>query len=919
MIIMKFFILPLILLCQICLAQSSLKSQLQMVVSKSILPKNTKIIEVFQKESEIVLTLDVSPQFLKYDFNEEVLEQVSHDLDMTLFEIAPDVKKIHLAVMRDGKKVALSNFLKIEKTPIKEPAHEESLNKKRVHNKGSISGALSDKVLFISQAHGWIDYNDSREWATQRGINNDIVEDFVNSEATNQYLLEYLRNAGAKIFTVRELDMNNNMVIVDNEDGLAHASNGTYEEVGASNLFNNSSANGFKNFQAPYANLTDPFRSNGGSDRVITTALSETARAVWSPVIPEDGYYHVYVSYSGVGNRPTDAKYIVHHGGLETVVYVNQEVHRYVWNDIGEFYFKAGGNDFVALSNESAESGTTVSADAVRFGGGMGDVKGNYHPVISTHPRWEEGARSYVQFQGANSSIYTVGDVGARSKFAAWEHYSVEDSVYVSWHSNAFNGSARGTNTYIYSSNPPDGTYDTTQAVAGSAQLQTAIHSEIINDIHQAWDSNWQDRGKRSAYFGEINPARNNEMPSVLIEMAFHDNVDDANALRNPQFRKLVARSVYQGIVKYFAQRDSLSINLVPDEITHFAVKSVQNGQIHLSWQAPLTDGNDIGGGAASSYVVYQSTDGYNFDDGSQTNDLFYDVTNLAAGTVYYFKVKAKNAGGLSLASETLGARVRYANENRVLVVNGFDRLNSGQLISMNMPDIGGFVDRMFLRQMNAFNYTIQHGDAINEAGVGFDSIANELIEDNSFSLNANDYQVVLWILGEESSLGSTLTAAEQNQLTSYLNAGGKLFISGAEIAWDLDNLGSSADKNFYHNVLMTQYTADDANTYQASGQVASPFATLGTLNFDDGSHGTYQVEFPDVIAPLNSAATCLQYLGAQSACTYVDTGTYQVIHLGFPFETIYPKSKRNDLMAQSMDYFAIPYFSDLIFANGFE
>ena len=62
-----------------------------------------------------------------------------------------------------------------------------------------------------------------------------------------------------------------------------------------------------------------------------------------------------------------------------------------------------------------------------------------------------------------------------------------------------------------------------------------------------------------------------------------------------------------------------------------------------------------------------------------------------------------------------------------------------------------------------------------------------------------------------------------------------------------------------------------------------------------------------------------MAYLGAQSACTYVDTGTYQVIHLGFPFETVYPKSMRNSLMSESMNYFAIPFFSDVIFANDFE
>jgi len=887
-----------------------------------LFPDSAKVINVIKQSQDIVIQLDLPTAFVHNNINEEFLEKISRIIDVNIDQISPESQKIHFAVLIDGKYTALSNFLKIDKVPIKEPDQEARLSKaeKRLKVNGFNQGPLSGKVLFISQAHGWIDYNDSRKWSTQRGITHDIVEDFVNSEAINQYLLEYLNNAGAKVFTLRERDMNHNMVIVDDQDGNSTPNNGIYEEQGPTNLFSDSGANGFKNFQAPYGPTNDPFRDNGGSDRLITTASSETARAVWRPVIPADGYYHVYVSYSGVGDRPTDAQYIVSHGGIETEVLVDQEIHRYVWNNIGQYYFKAGSDDFIALTNKSSESGTTVSADAVRIGGGMGDIYGNYHTdEISTHPRWEEGARPYVQFQGASSSVYASGDVGARSKFAAWEHFSFEDSVYVSWHSNAANGTARGTSSYIYSSNPPDGTFDDTMATAGSAALQAAIHDELINDIRGDWQSDWQDRGYRSAYFGEVNPSNNDEMPSVLIEMAFHDTLADADALRHPGFRKLAARAVYQGIVKYFANRDTLSTFLLPEPPTHIKVESTQSDTLHVSWQAPLTDGSNVVGDAATSYVVYRSTDGYNFDNGVETTDLFYDYNNLELGKVYYIKVRAKNQGGLSLASETLGSRTTYNNESRVLIVNGFDRLTSGQLVYMNMPDIGGFVDRMFLNEMNTFDYAIQHGDAVDDSGVGFDSISNELVEDGLFNLDVNSHQAVIWILGEESSAGMTLNAAEQSQLQNFLNNGGKLFISGAEIAWDLDHLGSVSDQNFYNTVLMSQYIADDAGVFQADGVQGSLFSDLGPINFDDGTHGTYQVEFPDVIGPTLSAQSCMTYLGAQSACTYVDTGTYQVIHLGFPFETIYPETMRNDVMAASMDYFAIPYFSDVIFENDFE
>jgi hypothetical protein len=552
-------------------------------------------------------------------------------------------------------------------------------------------------------------------------------------------------------------------------------------------------------------------------------------------------------------------------------------------------------------------------------------VIGNNNGEISSHPRWEEGARTWTQYQGASESVYQSGDVTARSRFADWEHYASEDSVYISWHSNAATGSARGTSTYIYSANPPDGTYDTTQAHPGSAELQTAIHNELINDIRAGWDSNWTDRGKRSAYFGEVNPTHNDEMPAMLIELAFHDNAADADALRHPQFRKLAARSIYQGIVKYFANRDGLSYTLLPEPPTHLQVTSPGSGRLNIEWQAAPTDTQGLSGDAADGYVVYQSDDGKNFDNGTTVNGLSLTLTELTPGTVKYFKVKAQNAGGLSLDSETLAARVSYnlehINQTRVLVINGFDRLNSGQLIYQNMPGIGsgGFVDRMYLDQMNTFDYVIQHGQAIDDAGVGFDAISNELIEGALYSLSPATHSAVFWILGEESSLGESLNPIEQMALSNYMNAGGKLFISGAEIAWDLDFLGSMADRTFYNGTLMTGYAADDANTYSATGVAGSPFANISNLQFDDGSGDTYDVEFADVLTPLNNAGSCLQYLNNGSACTYVDTGVYQVIHLGFPFETITSNETRNELMAETMNYFAISYFSDVIFVDGFE
>src|SRR5207244_1319578 len=104
---------------------------------------------------------------------------------------------------------------------------------------------------------------------------------------------------------------------------------------------------------------------------------------------------------------------------------------------------------------------------------------------------------------------------------------------------------------------------------------------------------------------------------------------------------------------------------------------------------------------------------------------------------------------------------------------------------------------------------------------VGFDSVQNDAII--SGQVNLANYPVVIWLDGEESTADHSFDATEQTLVTNYLNGGGKLFVSGSEIGWDLvaQNNGSS----FYTNTLKTSYVADDAGTYTASGAAGTIFA----------------------------------------------------------------------------------------------
>ena len=81
--------------------------------------------------------------------------------------------------------------------------------------------------------------------------------------------------------------------------------------------------------------------------------------------------------------------------------------------------------------------------------------------------------------------------------------------MYLSWHSNA--GGGTGTDTF----------YDSSGPVSGSSSLAQSVHSNILEAIWDNHDSNWADRGVKTANFAEVNSSYNNEMPSILIELGF--------------------------------------------------------------------------------------------------------------------------------------------------------------------------------------------------------------------------------------------------------------------------------------------------------------------------------------------------------------------------------------------------------------
>src|SRR6188472_3202924 len=77
-------------------------------------------------------------------------------------------------------------------------------------------GTLNGKIVFTSGGHGW-QWNDTLgRYATDRGDNNEIVEDFGNQEQMT-FFADYALRAGATVVPMRPVGRQTNEVVLDND------------------------------------------------------------------------------------------------------------------------------------------------------------------------------------------------------------------------------------------------------------------------------------------------------------------------------------------------------------------------------------------------------------------------------------------------------------------------------------------------------------------------------------------------------------------------------------------------------------------------------------------------------------------------------------------------------------------------------
>ena len=786
---------------------------------------------------------------------------------------------------------------------------------------------LAGRHIALWQSHGRYYDAEKGVWKWQRSRLWETVEDLYTQSYVLPYILPMLESAGATVLLPRERSLQRAELIADNDsESIGEL---YYREIAERPYRWKSEAGGFAQLLDVYPSGHNPFTD--GTVRYVATTdeLGGTATATWGGEIAKSGLYTLYVSYKSLRRSVRDARYRVYASGGVHEIEVNQRMGGSMWVPLGEFYFEAGEYDrLVTLDNYSTEEGVVV-ADAVKIGGGMGNVERGGE--TSGYPRYTEGARYWLQWSGFGEEVYAPkgGTDDYKEDYMSRPHWinalmggsqrlggeagrSIPLDMALAFHSDAgvrLNDDVIGT-LGIYCTKENKGRFEDNISRMRSRDLTDVIMTQIVDDIRALHEPNWTRRGMWDRGYYE---ARMGGCPTMLLELLSHQNFADMRYGLDPSFRFDVSRAVYKGVLRFLASQYGVEYVVQPLPVNSFSAELTEGG-VRLSWQP--TEDRLESTATPDYYILYTRTEGGGFDTGMRVEGTSVEVA-LPDDTLCSYRLTAVNRGGESFPSETLSAcRVTEA-KGRVLVVNGFDRVAAP--LSIQGDSIAGFYNRYdsgvgYIRDIafigeqtnfdrrlsrsendsyalgqsysdyegeiiagNTFDYPAMHGRSIVRAGYSFCSSSRRAVEQGRVSLEG--YDVVDVVMGKQrtTAIGrgamgyryEVFGEALERVLADYSSAGGALLLSGSYMFDDLwhSPLSDESSRRFARDVLHAEFGGSMATRRGAVESVAKSYGRRERLSFNQQlSSEIYCVESPEVVAPSKDAVTILRYAGSGSS-----------------------------------------------------
>ena len=169
--------------------------------------------------------------------------------------------------------------------------------------------------------------------------------------------------------------------------------------------------------------------------------------------------------------------------------------------------------------------------------------------------------------------------------------------------------------------------------------------------------------------------------------------------------------------------------------------------------------------------------------------------------------------------------------------------------------------------------------------------------------VNERSYPVIIWYTGE--AVQNVLISEEQLFLQNYLDNGGRLFLTGQNIGYDLVEQQNGI--SFFENYLHANYVMNNSNDYALNGIPGDPIGADQTFIIL-GSGGANNQNSPDVITTIPFAQTAIFYDSTnqtEQAAVYI-SGHHSLVYFAFGWEGINDagEAKRVEVMQRILDWF---------------
>ncbi len=797
-----------------------------------------------------------------------------------------------------------------------------------------ISKGLNDKHIALWHSHGYYWEQDETRWEWQRARLMLTVEDLFTQSFVLPYIAPMLENAGARVIIPRERDTRTEEVIVDEvATGWKKSEYPGFADTKEYYVFG----------ENPFTMGTAFYRETVPYKREVKN-ISNISSYFWYPDIPESGTYGVYISYQSLENSSKCAEYILNYSGGEKTFIIDQTMGGSTWVYLGHYPFDKGktGQGLILFNSTPKKhkhvKGSVVSADAARFGGGMGNIARGYEDKVSGYPRFAEASRYYLQWSGLDTSVYSptgnksdyIDDYTSRGHWvnSLIEDYNIPIDLSLAIHTDA---GVKQSDTIVgtlamYSSLSYEEESEYINGVSRDIAREFAdiVQTQIIKDVEANFDVDWTRRGLWDRRYLET---RIPKVPAILVEMLSHQNLADMKLGHDPKFKFVISRAIYKGVLKFLAYSEDEKYVVQPLPVENFSIEldiKDKNNQANaiLSWDEVLDPLEKSA--KPSHYIVYTRksdpkdslTPLNSFDQGILCKDNKLTLA-LSPGVIYSYKVVAVNKGGHSFPSETLCAYISPENTKKTaLIVNAFTRLDAPESFMSFENNMAGFrsdfdagVQYGYSTSLigeqyeyntnipwrsdddpgygassseyetkviagNTMDYPVLHARAL--ALLGYNVASSSIGAENK-----NEYTLIDLILGKELDI-------PENEITNLISKCDNFLISGEYI--------SENNEDFLHSTLLINDMKEWASS---EGKVISSLDPSTSFSFyTKPNEAIYFIESPSGFdSALQDGETILEYPDTGiSAGVKNQTDDVTIFVLGFPIESLKEQRSINTL-----------------------